>query len=285
MEKALTGLSYIRDLSERYGFRFDRKYGQNFLINPSVCPRMAESSGIGPGCGVIEIGPGFGTLTRELARLASKVVCIEIDTSLEELLKETLAGYDNVKVIFDDFMKVDLSRLIREEFGSMPVYVCANLPYYITSPIIMKLLEDRPGIEAVTVMVQKEAAQRICAEPGTRESGSISLAVRYYADAKVCFTVSPGSFYPAPKVTSSVIRLDVRKAPPVEVKSEKALFRMIRAAFSQRRKTLANSVSNSLDIERAAVEEALSRLGLDTKIRPERMRLEDFAALSDRLGM
>ena len=281
MERPLTNISYIKDLCERYGFRFDKKFGQNFIINPSVCPRMVDYSGIDENSGVIEIGTGFGTLTRELSRSAGKVVAIEIDTSLTELLKETLADCDNVKIIFDDVLNVDLKKLIEEEFAGMDVYVCANLPYYITSPIIMKLLEDELPVKAITVMVQKEAAQRLCALPGSRDTGAISLAVQYYSTPSVCFSVSPGSFYPPPKVTSSVIRLDIGRKDTVAPRDPASMFRLIRAAFSQRRKTFSNSVSNTLGIDRAAIEDALCQLDLDTKIRPEKLTLEDFSHLSD----
>ena len=281
MERPLTNISYIKDLCDRYGFRFDKKFGQNFIINPSVCPRMVDYSGMDENSGVIEIGTGFGTLTRELSRAARKVVAIEIDTSLQELLKETLADCGNVKIIFDDVLNVDLKQLIEDEFGGMDVYVCANLPYYITSPIIMKLLEEELPIKAITVMVQKEAAQRLCALPGSRDAGAISLAVQYYSTPSVCFSVSPGSFYPPPKVTSSVIRLDIGKKDSVAPQEPAAMFRLIRAAFSQRRKTFSNSVSNNLGLDRSAVEDALTCLGIDVKIRPEKLTLEDFSRLSD----
>ncbi len=281
MTNNLTSLSYIKQLSRKYGFKFDKKYGQNFIINPSVCPRIADSAGIDENSGVIEIGTGIGVLTSQLAQRAKKVVALEIDTSLQPILAETLAGYDNVKVIYQDVLKTDIARLIKQEFGDMPVSVRANLPYYITSPIIMKLLEENLPIDNITVMVQKEAAARICAAPGSREAGAISLAVQYYSRPQVCFNVSPGSFYPPPKVTSSVIRLDIRKEKDVSPASEKNMFRLIKAAFGQRRKTFVNSVSANLSLPKAQVESALSAIGQNPMVRPEKLTLKEFAALSD----
>lgn len=281
MTNNLTSLSYIKQLSRKYGFKFDKKYGQNFIINPSVCPRIADSAGIDENSGVIEIGTGIGVLTSQLAQRAKKVVALEIDTSLQPILAETLAGYDNVKVIYQDVLKTDIARLIKQEFGDMPVSVRANLPYYITSPIIMKLLEENLPIDNITVMVQKEAAARICAVSGSREAGAISLAVQYYSRPQVCFNVSPGSFYPPPKVTSSVIRLDIKKEKDVHPASEKNMFRLIKAAFGQRRKTFVNSVSANLSLPKAQVESALSAIGQNPMVRPEKLTLKEFAALSD----
>ena len=281
MTNNLTSLSYIKQLSRKYGFKFDKKYGQNFIINPSVCPRIADSAGIDENSGVIEIGTGIGVLTSRLAQRAKKVVALEIDTSLQPILAETLAEYANIKVIYQDVLKTDIARLIKQEFGDMPVSVRANLPYYITSPIIMKLLEENLPIDNITVMVQKEAAARICAAAGSREAGAISLAVQYYSRPQVCFNVSPGSFYPPPKVTSSVIRLDIKKEKDVHPASEKNMFRLIKAAFGQRRKTFVNSVSANLSLPKAQVESALSATGLDLMVRPEKLTLKEFAALSD----
>ncbi len=281
MTNNLTSLSYIKQLSRKYGFKFDKKYGQNFIINPSVCPRIADSAGIDENSGVIEIGTGIGVLTSRLAQRAKKVVALEIDTSLQPILAETLAEYDNIKVIYQDVLKTDIARLIKQEFGDMPVSVRANLPYYITSPIIMKLLEENLSIDNITVMVQKEAAARICAAAGSREAGAISLAVQYYSRPQVCFNVSPGSFYPPPKVISSVIRLDIKKEKDVHPASEKNMFRLIKAAFGQRRKTFVNSVSANLSLPKAQVESALSATGLDLMVRPEKLTLKEFAALSD----
>ena len=281
MNRELTNVSYIKDLCQRYGFALQKGYGQNFIVNAGICPKIAEHAEIDENCGVIEIGTGIGVLTKELALRAKKVVAIEIDTKLLPLLEETLADFDNIKIINKDVLEVDINALIKEEFGDMPVMVCANLPYYITSPIIMKLLEDRIPVENITVMVQKEAAQRICAKEGSRDAGAISLAVNYYAQPTVCFNVSPGSFFPPPKVTSSVIRLDINKQPKVAPKSEKNMFRLIRAAFTQRRKTFVNSTSATLGISKAAIEAALEQIGEKPMVRPEQMTLEQFCALSD----
>ena len=212
----LSNISVIRDLLTRYGFTFSKALGQNFLINPSVCPRMAELGGAAPGTGMIEIGAGIGVLTAELAKRADKVVCVEIDSRLLPILDETLGEFDNIRIVNDDVLKVDLHRLIEEEFAGMEVAVCANLPYYITSPILMHLLEEKLPIRSITVMVQKEAAARLTAEPGTREVGAISIALRYYCTPSVLFQVSRGSFMPAPDVDSTVIRLDLLPEPAVK---------------------------------------------------------------------
>ena len=281
MTKPLTNLSYIKELSERYGFTFEKKLGQNFIVNPSVCPRICAHAEVDENTGVIEIGVGVGVLTSELAKNAAKVVAIEIDTTLKPLLEETLADFDNIKIIFDDVLNVDLNQLIKDEFGDMRVVVCANLPYYITSPIIMKLLEDRLPVDNITVMVQKEAAQRLCAAEKSREIGAISLAVQYYSVPKVCFNVSPGSFYPPPKVTSSVIRLDVKEENEIQPENEINMFRLIRAAFTQRRKTFVNSVSSTLGMPKADIEAALTEIGENPMVRPEKLSLMQFSQLSD----
>lgn len=277
----LTDLSTIRDLCARYDFALSKGFGQNFIINPGICPRIAEEAGIGPGWGALEVGPGIGVLTEQLAKRADKVVSVEVDKRLEPLLAETMAGYDNFKLVMGDVLKVDLASLLKEEFGDRPVAVCANLPYYITSPILMRLLEEKLPVENITVMVQKEAAQRLCAAPGTREAGAISYAVAYYSTPRMLFTVQPGSFYPAPKVTSAVIRLDVHKQPAVDVPDgdEAGLFRLIRASFSQRRKTIANVVSSGLNLPKPQVLEALQAAGLDARLRPEQLTLQDYCRL------
>ena len=220
----LSDPSAVKSLLARHGFTFSKSLGQNFLINPSVCPRMAEECGAGPGTGVLEVGPGIGVLTVELAKRAEKVVSIELDKRLLPVLHETLGNHPNAKVVNDDVLKVDLQRLLQEEFAGMDVVVCANLPYYITSPVIMRLLEERLPIRALTVMVQKEAAQRLCAPPGTRACGAVSVAVQYYAEPRVLFQVSRGSFLPPPNVDSTVIRLDVREQPPIYVPDERRFF-------------------------------------------------------------
>ena len=282
----LTDLSVIRALCEKYDFALSKGFGQNFIINPGIPTKIVDASGVDKRYGVIEIGPGIGVLTKELAKRAAKVVSIEVDERLPPLLAETMAGVDNFKLVLQDVLKVDLKALIAKEFPGMPVAVCANLPYYITSPIVMKLLGERLPIESLTVMVQKEAADRLAAVPGTRASSAISCAVNYYATSKLMFTAAPGSFYPAPKVTSAVIRLDVRKTPAVQVPNgdEAAFFALIRAAFSQRRKTAANAIANGLHLPKAQVLTALQSAGLDERARPEQLTLEDFAKIQQALG-
>lgn len=283
-ERALTDIAYVRDLCARHGFTLSKGFGQNFIVNPGVCPKIVEAAGIGPEWGVLEVGPGIGVLTRELARRAARVVAVEVDNRLPPLLAETLAGYDNVEIVVQDILKVDIAALIREKFAGMPVAVCANLPYYITSPILMRLLEEKLPIRQITVMVQKEAAERICAAPGTRQAGAISYAVAYYAKPQVLFSVQPGSFYPPPKVTSAVIRLEVHPEPPVPVPDEAAYFRLVRAAFGQRRKTAANAISAGLGLPKAQVTAAMEQAGLPATARPEQLTLEQFAALSRALA-
>lgn len=280
----LTDIGTIKALLARHGFHFSKALGQNFIVNPSVCPRMADESGIDSESGVIEIGAGIGVLTAELAKRAKKVVCIELDSKLLPILDETLADFDNIEIINADVLKIDLAALIEEKFGGMPVYVCANLPYYITSPVIMTLLESRLPLKAVTVMVQREAAQRLCAPVGSRLSGAVTVAVDYYAEARKLFDVSAGSFMPAPKVDSSVIRLDIREKPGIEVSDEKLFFSMVHAAFGQRRKTASNSISSGTGIPKAVVAEAIERCGFPLSVRAESMTAEQLAALCEALN-
>ncbi len=280
----LTDRAAVRRLLERYGFTFSKAMGQNFLVNPSVCPRMAEEGGAREGVGVLEIGPGIGVLTVELAERAEKVVCVELDRRLEPILAETLNGRENVEIVWEDVLKADLGEILRTRFPGMPVVVCANLPYYITTPILMALLEQRLPIESVTVMVQKEAADRLCALPGEKNCGAISAAVSWYAEPSRLFSVSAGSFLPAPKVDSAVIRLDLRKEPPIEGVEEERLFTVVRAAFSQRRKTCANALSSALGVDKSAVFAALADCDLGENIRAEALTLEDLAALTKALA-
>lgn len=280
----LSNIGTIKDILGRHGFTFSKSLGQNFLINPSVCPKMAEQSGAKKGVGVIEVGPGIGVLTCQLAKRADKVVAIELDKRLLPVLDETLAEYDNIKIINDDILKIDLKKLIETEFSGMEVVVCANLPYYITSPVIMKLLEDRLPINALTVMVQKEAAQRICAEVGSRQSGAVTVAVNYYAKPQILFGVSAGSFMPAPKVDSAVIRLDILKEPCVQVENEELFFKVVKAAFSQRRKTLPNSLSAGLQISKLTVTNALNRANVPVNYRAEQLTMEQLAKISNAIG-
>ena len=279
----LSDIGVIKSVLQKHGFTFSKALGQNFIINPSVCPRIAEEGGAREGVGVLEVGAGIGVLTAELAKRADKVVCVELDTRLLPVLDETLADYDNIKIINGDILKVDLHEILREEFGDMPVIVCANLPYYITSPVIMRLLESRLNIESVTVMVQKEAAVRLCADVGSRDSGAVTVAVDFYSDTQKLFDVSRGSFMPAPNVDSAVIRLDIRKEVPIEVSDEKFFFSMVRSAFSQRRKTASNGISSGLGMPKQKVIEAIENAGLPATVRAESLTMEQLGALCEEL--
>lgn len=276
----LSNISVIRELCERFGFSFSKSLGQNFLINPTVCPRIAEMGGAGKGVGAIEIGTGFGILTHELALRADKVVAIELDSRLLPVLEYTLKEHDNIKVINQDVLKVDMKKLMEEEFAGMDVVVCANLPYYITSPVIMALLEQRLPIKSVTVMVQKEAAARLCAPMPSRDCGAVTAAVRYYSEPQVLFPVGRGSFMPAPNVDSCVIRLDIRKELLLPEEQERQLFRVVKGAFSQRRKTLQNTLSSSLGTPKADIAAALEQIGQKPTARAEELSLDEFIALS-----
>lgn len=279
----LSDISVIKSVLSRHGFTFSKALGQNFIINPGVCPRIAEEGGAGEGVGVLEVGAGIGVLTAELAKRASKVVCVELDTRLLPVLDETLGEFDNVKIINGDILKVDLHRILEDEFGNMPVVVCANLPYYITSPVIMRLLESRLKIDSVTVMVQKEAAVRLCADVGSRDSGAVTVAVNYYAEAQKLFDVSRGSFMPSPNVDSAVIRLDILKNPPIEVSDEKFFFSMVKAAFSQRRKTASNGISAGMGISKPTVIEAIEAADLSHIVRAEALTMEQLGRLCEEL--
>ncbi len=280
----LTDPAVIKELLQRNGFSFSRALGQNFIINPGVCPRMAELGGAAPGVGVLEIGPGFGVLTAELCRRAEKVVAIELDDRLPPILAETLAEFRNVTIVPGDAMELDLAALIREHFAGMPVVVCANLPYYITSPIIMRLLEQPLPIRALTVMVQKEAAVRITAAPGTRECGAISAAVWYYSTPQMLFSVSRGSFLPDPAVDSAVIRLDLPEELPPDTPPKEDFFRVVRAGFGQRRKTLLNALSAGLCMEKAGVRQLLAAAALPETTRAEQVTLAQWKALAAAYG-
>lgn len=281
--KNLSNIGVIKDIMNRYGFSFSKGLGQNFLVNPSVCPKIAEFGNANERFGIIEIGTGFGVLTCELAKRAKKVVAIEIDSRLIPVLNETLSEYDNVKIINEDVLKVDLKKLIKNEFEGLEVAVCANLPYYLTSPIIMTLLEQKLPIKSVTVMVQKEAGERLCAKLGTREAGAITVAINYFASAKMLFDVKRGSFMPSPNVDSCVIRLDIKEKTPDGVVDEEFFFKTVKAAFSQRRKTLANSVSSYFNLSKDIVFNAIEKTGLNESVRPEQMLMEDFIAFANSL--
>lgn len=279
----LSDITTIKGILSRHGFNFSKSLGQNFLIDPSVCPRMAEECGADENTGVIEIGPGVGVLTCELAKRANKVVAIELDKKLLPVLKETLAEFHNVKIVNDDVLKINLEELIKTEFAGMNVLVCANLPYYITSPVIMRLLEEKLPVESLTVMVQKEAAVRICALPGKRECGAVSVAVRYYAEPEILFEVQRTSFLPAPHVDSAVIRLTVRPNEDVTVKDEKKFFSLVKAAFGQRRKTVLNAVSAGLGLSKEEVAAALERAQIVPNARAEQLSMEQFSQFANSL--
>ena len=270
---------------QKYNFVFQKKYGQNFLIDTHVLDKIIRSAQIGPDDFVLEIGPGIGTMTQYLACAAGKVVAVEIDRALIPILEDTLEGYDNVRVINDDVLKVDIAKLAEEENGGRPIKVVANLPYYITTPIIMGLFENHVPIRSITVMVQKEVADRMQVGPGTKDYGALSLAVQYYAKPYIVANVPPNCFMPRPKVGSAVIRLEKYEKPPVEVKDERLMFRIIRASFNQRRKTLVNGLKNSpeLDFTKEEIEAAVESLGRGISVRGEAMTLEEFAQLSNKL--
>ena len=281
--KNLSDINTIKEIMTRHGFNFSKSLGQNFIINPHICPRIAEEGGAGEGVCALEIGAGVGVLTAELAKRADKVVSIELDERLIPVLGETLEDFDNVTVINEDVLKADLQSIVKYNFGDKPFVVCANLPYYITSPIIMLLLESKLPCRSITVMVQKEAADRLCAEIGSRNAGAVSVAVDYYAEAQKLFDVSRGSFMPSPNVDSAVIRLDIREKPPVEVEDEKFFFRMVKACFAQRRKTASNSISAGLGIPKDKVISAITDAGFDPNIRAEKLTMQELGILCNSL--
>ena len=279
----LSNPNEIKKLLSSEGFSFKKSLGQNFLIDPAVCPAMAQAACDGE-TGVLEIGPGAGVLTYELCKRAKKVVSIELDERLKPILQKSLAEFDNVEVIFGDAMKIDLKKLIRDRFSDCTrVTVCANLPYYITSPIVMMLLESRLPIESVTVMVQKEAAERLCAKVGSRDSGAVTVAVNYYCEGEILFNVPRDSFMPPPNVDSAVIKLNIRTNPPVTVADEKRFFRLVKACFAQRRKTLVNTVSSTMGIDRDKLRLSLHQIGLEPTVRGEQLTMDELAKLSDML--
>ena len=273
------------ELIQKYDFHFRKKFGQNFLIDPHVLDKIADVAEILPEEGVLEIGPGIGTLTQYLAERARHVLAVEIDPALIPILNETLSPYSNVKLLHGDILKQDIRALAEEYNGGAPFNVVANLPYYITTPIVMGLLEENAPVRSITVMVQREVAERMQALPGGKEYGALSLAVQYYAEVEIAANVPPNCFIPRPSVGSCVIRLKRYSHPPVAVSDPGHMFRIIRAAFNQRRKTLANSVANAGigGITRDRVTEALKEMGLSERIRGEALGLQQFAALSERL--
>lgn len=268
---------------QKYQFNFQKKFGQNFLIDMHVLEKIMDAAGVGPGDCVLEIGPGIGTMTQMLAERAAKVIAVEIDNNLIPILQDTLSAYDNVKIIHNDILKLDLRQLVEEENEGRPIKVVANLPYYITTPIIMGLFEAEVPLDSITVMVQKEVADRMKSGPGNKDYGALSLAVQYYSDPVIAANVPPNCFIPRPNVGSAVIVLHRHQTPAVSVNNEKMMFRLIRASFNQRRKTLVNGLNNAPDIpfSKEQITEALDQMGLKANIRGEALTLEQFAELTN----
>ena len=279
----LTDYNEIQALLRRSGFHFSKSMGQNFLIEPWVPERIADSALLDKDTAVLEIGPGVGCLTEQLSRRAGKVLAVELDRSLEGVLRETLGGCDNVEVLFGDILRQDIPTLVREHFGGMRAVVCANLPYNVTSPLLTALLKAG-CFDILTVMIQREVARRICAAPDTADYGAFSLFVQWHAECELLFDVPPNCFHPQPKVTSSVIRLSARKEKPFAVSDEDFLFRIIRAGFNQRRKTLPNALASGLGLERDEIERALENCGLDPRIRGEALDMAAFVKIADELA-
>ncbi len=279
----LTDYNEIQALLRRHGFRFSKSMGQNFLIAPWVPERIADSARLDKDTAVLEIGPGVGCLTEQLSRRAGKVLAVELDRSLEGVLRETLGGCDNVEVLFGDILRQDIPTLVHGHFGGMRAVVCANLPYNVTSPLLTALLKAG-CFDTLTVMIQREVARRICAAPNTSDYGAFTLFVQWHAETELLFDVPPHCFHPQPKVTSSVIRLTVRKEKPIAVSDEALLFRVIRAAFNQRRKTLPNALSAGLGLPRSEIEQVMESCALDPRIRGEALDLGAFVQITDALA-
>lgn len=279
----LSSPSETKFIIQKYGFTFQKKYGQNFLIDSSILDKIIDSAGITKDDCVLEIGPGIGTMTQRLCEAAGKVVAVEIDDKLIPILADTLQMYENVEVIHNDILKVDIKSLSEKENGGRPLKVVANLPYYITTPVIMGLLESNVPMESITIMVQKEVADRMRTGPGSKDYGALSLAVQYYSKPSIVAVVPPSCFMPPPKVESTIIRLELYKDRPVVVKDESLLFRLIRASFNQRRKTLVNGLSNGMgwSLTKEEVAQAIVEAGFSETVRGEALSLEDFGTLSD----
>ena len=271
------------EVLQKYQFNFQKKFGQNFLINTAILEEIIDAAHITKEDFVLEIGPGIGTMTQYLCEAAREVVAVEIDTNLIPILRDTLKEYDNVEVLNQDILKVDINRLAEEKNGGQPIKVVANLPYYITTPIIMGLFESHVPIDSITIMVQKEVADRMQVGPGTKDYGALSLAVQYYAKPEIVVNVPPSCFMPQPKVGSAVIRLKCHEKPPVEVMDEKLMFQVIRGSFNQRRKTLANGLNNygGIPLAKELIQESIEELGVPVNIRGEALTLEQFAELSN----
>ena len=274
------------EVLQKYNFNFQKKFGQNFLINTGILEEIIEAAEITKDDFVLEIGPGIGTMTQYLCESAREVIAVEIDKNLIPILKDTLSAYDNVEVLNDDILKVDINKLANERNAGKPIKVVANLPYYITTPIIMGLFESHVPIDSITIMVQKEVADRMQEGPGSKEYGALSLAVQYYADPEIVVNVPPSCFMPQPKVGSAVIRLTRHAQPPVDVQNEKLMFQLIRASFNQRRKTLANGLNNysGLNLSKEVIQSCIEELGVPVTIRGEALSLEQFAQLSNIIG-
>lgn len=277
----LTDLSYVRALCEKYDFALSKGFGQNFIVNPGLPPKIVDASGVDKRYGVLEIGPGIGALSHELCERAGKVVAVELDKTLLPILDETMARFDNFEVVSADILKTDIPALVREKFAGLTPIVCANLPYNITTPAITALIESK-CFESITVLVQKEVAERLCAAPGTSAYGAFSVFMQYYTEPELLFAVPRECFEPQPKVTSAVLRAVVRREPPVEVEDEKFFFRVVYAAFALRRKTLVNSLMTAFgsQLTKEQVTQAVTSCGLEANIRGERLGLSEFAALA-----
>ena len=275
----LTEPRVIKDIAERFGFSFSKGLGQNFLLDKSVLEDIVDAAQ--PEEGVLEVGPGFGVLTRELAKASKKVVSIELDKRLFPVLDYTLEEFSNVKIIEGDVLKINISKILEEEFSKKQISVAANLPYYITTPIITMLLEGDFPIKRIVVMVQKEVAKRLCADAGSKDYGAISFLCNYYTKPRIVTVVPAGSFYPAPKVDSAVVCLEVCEKPNVEVSDQKLFFRIVKAAFAQRRKTLLNCLVNGFGLDKQTISESIEKCGINPGIRGEKLGIEEFAALSE----
>lgn len=285
MSYNLSDINTIKSVLAKHGFTFSKALGQNFLIDPMVCPEMAGSAVNSQTDGVLEIGPGIGVLTAELAKRAKRVVSVELDTRLLPVLAETLSEFDNVEIVNDDILKIDIQQLISERFSDCEnVTVCANLPYYITSPVIMKLLEEKLSVKQIVVMVQSEAADRLCAAVGTRDSGAVTVAVNYYANAERLFDVPRTSFVPSPKVDSAVIKLSVLTQPKIHPQNENLFFKTVKSAFAMRRKTALNGISAGLNLSKEKVAAAILRAGLKSDVRAEKLTMDELCVLSNELG-
>ena len=284
MNKRLSSHSATMDLVKKHGFKFTKSLGQNFLIDDNIVDKIVAGAGIGPGDKIIEVGPGIGTLTREMASRAQNLMAVEIDKNLIPILADTLGDYDNVKIVNEDIIKADIRGLIDENLGGGPVKLVANLPYYITTPIIMRFLEENINVTDIVVMVQKEVAERMNAQPGGKDFGALSVAVQYYCDTEIVAKVPRHLFVPQPNVDSIVIALRVRPERKYKVDDEDLYFKVVKAAFGQRRKTLLNSISSMGNLSKDQVKEALEEAGIDPKRRGETLSLDEFAILSNVIG-